>query len=196
MLLENRLYFKIMNQPQTNSKTKRNQANVKSSASKKFAEEPSQQTEKSEFVEKVVHINRCAKVVKGGRRFTFSALVVIGDRKGNFGVGHGKAKEVPDAIRKATEDARKSLHKINLKNNTIPHEVLGKADGGSVFLKPACPGTGVIAGGGVRAIMEAVGVQDVLTKSLGSNNPFAMVNATVKGLMSLRTAEQIRAIRS
>lgn len=184
-----------MNQTQT--KTKRGQQGSKDSTSKRFVEDSSaQQSEKSEFVEKVIHINRCAKVVKGGRRFSFSALVVVGNRKGSFGVGHGKAKEVPDAIRKATEDARKSLFSINLKNNTIPHQVLGKADGGSVFLKPACPGTGVIAGGGVRAIMEVVGVQDVLTKSLGSSNPFAVVNATVKGLKSLRTAEQIKAIRS
>ncbi|PWU05782.1 MAG: 30S ribosomal protein S5 [Verrucomicrobia bacterium] len=185
-----------MNQSQTYSKSRKGQTGGKSATSKKFVEEVSSQAEKSEFVEKVVHINRCAKVVKGGRRFTFSALVVVGDRKGNFGVGHGKAKEVPDAIRKASEEARRSLCAINLKNNTIPHEVLGKADGGLVFLKPACPGTGVIAGGGVRAILEAVGVQDVLTKSLGSNNPFAVVNATVKGLKALRTAEQIKAIRS
>lgn len=183
-----------MNQSQT--KKRGQQFGTKESTNKKFVDENSEKSEKSEFVEKVIHINRCAKVVKGGRRFTFSALVVVGNRKGKLGIGHGKAKEVPEAIRKATEDAHKSLHTINLKNNTIPHEVLGKADGGSVFLKPACPGTGVIAGGGVRAILEAVGVQDVLTKSLGSNNPFAVVNATVKGLKALRTAEQIKAIRS
>lgn len=186
-----------MNQSQTNSHrgNKKNPFGSKGSSNKK-SEDNSEQSEKPEFVEKVVNINRCAKVVKGGRRFSFSALVVVGDQKGSFGVGHGKAKEVPEAIRKGTEDAHKALYKINLKNNTIPHEVTGKSDGGMVFLKPACPGTGVIAGGGVRAIMEAVGIQDVLTKSLGSNNPFAMVNATVKGLKALRTAEQIKAIRS
>lgn len=196
MLLENRLYFKVMNQTHTNSRTKKNQPSVKSATPKKLVEDFSKHPEKPEFVEKVIHINRCAKVVKGGRRFTFSALIVVGDRNGNFGIGHGKAKEVPDAIRKATEDAYKSLRTVNLKNITIPHEVLGKADGGLVFLKPACPGTGVIAGAGVRAIMEAVGVQDVLTKSLGSNNPFALVNATVDALNALRTEEQIKTMRS
>lgn len=184
-----------MNQSQTKSKRGQH-SGAKDSSAKKFVDESADKSEKSEFVEKVIHINRCAKVVKGGRRFSFSALVVIGNRKGNFGIGHGKAKEVPDAIRKATEDAHKSLYTVLLKNNTIPHEILGKADGGSVFLKPACPGTGVIAGGAVRAILEAVGVQDVLTKSLGSNNPFAVTNATVKGLKALRTEERIKAVRS
>lgn len=187
-----------MNQSQTNS----NQSNKKSSfsskggGSRKSVEETPRPAENSEFIEKVVNINRCAKVVKGGRRFSFSALVVVGDRKGSFGVGHGKAKEVPDAIKKGTENAYKSLCKINLKNNTIPHEVTGKSDGGIVFLKPACPGTGVIAGGGVRAIIEVAGIPDVLTKSLGSNNPFAVVNATAEALKALRTAEQIRNCRS
>lgn len=150
----------------------------------------------SELAEKVIHINRCAKVVKGGRRFSFSALVVVGDQKGRFGVGHGKAKEVPDAIRKATEEAHKNMELVQLKNNTIPHPVLGKSDGGSVMLKPASPGTGVIAGAVVGAVMEVIGIKDVLTKSLGSSNPYAMVNATIEGLRKLRTAEQIAGIKA
>ena len=149
-----------------------------------------------ELIEKVVHINRCAKVVKGGRRFTFSALVVIGDGKGNVGLGYGKAKEVPDAIKKASERARKVMKPVSLKDNTIPHDVRGEFDGGIVLLRPASPGTGVIAGGGVRAVLEAVGIKDVLSKSLGSNNDMAMVNATLNELSQLRTAEAIRAQRS
>jgi len=150
----------------------------------------------SDLIEKVVHINRCAKVVKGGRRFTFSALVVIGDGKGKIGVGYGKAKEVPDAIKKASDRARKALKPVSLRENTIPHDVRGEFDGGIVLLRPASPGTGVIAGGGVRAVLEAVGVKDVLSKSLGSNNDMAMVNATLDALYQLRTAEAIRAQRS
>lgn len=149
-----------------------------------------------ELIEKVVHINRCAKVVKGGRRFTFSALVVIGDGKGNVGLGYGKAKEVPDAIKKASERARKVMKPVSLKDNTIPHDVRGEFDGGVVLLRPASPGTGVIAGGGVRAVLEAVGIKDVLSKSLGSNNDMAMVNATLDALFQLRTAEAIAAQRS
>lgn len=149
-----------------------------------------------EFIEKVVHINRCAKVVKGGRRFSFSALVVLGDGKGKVGVGFGKAKEVPDCIKKATDRARKSMKEVSLKDATIPHEVIGESDGGKVMLRPAAPGTGVIAGGGVRAVLEAVGVKDILSKSLGSNNDMAMVNATMDALSKLRTAEAIAALRS
>ena len=149
-----------------------------------------------ELIEKVVHINRCAKVVKGGRRFTFSALVVIGDGKGNVGLGYGKAKEVPDAIKKASERARKVMKPVSLKDNTIPHDVRGEFDGGIVLLRPASPGTGVIAGGGVRAVLGAVGIKDVLSKSLGSNNDMAMVNATLNALFQLRTAEAIAAQRS
>lgn len=148
-----------------------------------------------ELIEKVVHINRCAKVVKGGRRFSFSALVVIGDGKGSVGVGYGKAKQVPEAIRKGTERARADMHPIQLRGTTIPHEVVGHHDGGQVLLRPAADGTGVIAGGGVRAVLEAVGVHNVLSKSLGSNNPAAMVNATFDALHKLRTAERIAAIR-
>ena len=148
-----------------------------------------------ELIEKVVHINRCAKVVKGGRRFTFSALVVMGTGSGSVGVGFGKAKEVPDAIKKATDKARKVIKPVSLKDTTIPHEVVGESDGGIVMLRPASPGTGVIAGGGVRAVLEAVGVKDVLSKSLGSNNDMAMVNATLNALYQLRTADAINAVR-
>ena len=152
--------------------------------------------EPPEFTEKVVNIDRCAKVVKGGRRFSFSALVVIGDQKGRVGVGHGKTKEVPEAIRKATENAHKNIVSIQLRNNTIPHKIVAKSDGGCVLLKPASPGTGVIAGGGVRAVLEAVGIKDVLSKSLGSNTPRSMVNAALKALKSLRSLQQIKKIRS
>lgn len=144
-----------------------------------------------EFIEKVVHINRCSKVVKGGRRFSFSALVVIGDGKGQIGVGLGKAKEVPDAIRKGTDNARKNIVRVQLKNNTIPHDVIGKADGGLVLFRPAVPGTGVIAGGPARAVLEVVGIKDILSKSLGSNNPHAVTKATINALQDLRTADQI-----
>ena len=157
---------------------------------------PREEAAAPEFIEKVVHINRCAKVVKGGRRFTFSALVVLGDGKGLVGIGFGKAKEVPDCIKKATDHARKNMKFVSLKDNTIPHEVIGSFDGGKVLLRPAAPGTGVIAGGGVRAVLEAVGVKDVLSKSLGSNNDMAMVNATLNALYQLRTADAISALRS
>ncbi|MGF1530640.1 MAG: 30S ribosomal protein S5 [Puniceicoccaceae bacterium] len=157
---------------------------------------PQPPEEESEFVEKVVHINRCAKVVKGGRRFSFSALVVVGDRKGRVGCGYGKAKEVPEAIRKGTEQAHKNMVFIELKGDTIPHPVLGEADGGKVLLRPATDGTGVIAGGGVRAVLEGAGIHNVLSKSLGSNNQLAVVNATMAGLLKLRTAEQIKALKA
>lgn len=154
-----------------------------------------QQQEDSGLIEKVVHINRCAKVVAGGRRFSFSALVVVGDGEGNVGVGYGKAKEVPECIRKGTEQARKNMKPIERRNNTIPHPVIGNHDGGRVMLRPATPGTGVIAGGGVRAVLEAAGIKDVLTKSLRSNNPAAMVNATLDALKQLRSKEQIYGLR-
>jgi small subunit ribosomal protein S5 len=151
--------------------------------------------EAAEMIEKVVHINRCAKVVKGGRRFSFSALVVVGDQKGGVGVGYGKAKEVPECIRKGTEDAKKNIIDIKLRGDTIPHQVLGESDGGKVLLRPASTGTGVIAGGGVRAVLEAVGIHNVLSKSLGSNNHLAMVNATMDALKKLRSNEEIKTLR-
>jgi len=133
--------------------------------------------------------------VAGGRRFSFSALVVVGDREGNVGVGYGKAKEVPECIRKGTEQARKGMKPIARRNNTIPHEVIGNHDGGRILLRPAVPGTGVIAGGGVRAVLEAAGIKDVLTKSLRSNNHSAVVFATMDALAQLRTRETILAMR-
>ena len=147
------------------------------------------------MIEKVVFINRCAKVVKGGRRFSFSALAVVGDGKGKIGVGLGKANEVPDAIRKSTEHAKKRLITVKIKGDTIPHEVCGGFDGGKVLLKPASTGTGLIAGGGVRAVLEAAGVKNVLTKSMGSNNHIAVVNATIAALRQLRLSEDIAAVR-
>lgn len=152
--------------------------------------------EAPELVDKVVHINRCAKVVKGGRRFSFSSTVVSGDLNGRVGVGMGKAKEVPEAIRKGTEKAHKSMETISLRDDTIPHEVVGVAGGGKVILRPAGPGTGVIAGGGVRAVLEAVGIKNILSKSLGSNNHRAMINATMDGLRQLRSKEEIAELRS
>ena len=145
----------------------------------------------SELTEKVVFINRCAKVVKGGRRFSFSALIVAGDRLGKVGCGFGKANEVSEAIRKASESARKSLVKVAVRENTIPHEVIGEHGGGRVLLRPASPGTGVIAGGGVRAVIEAAGIRDVLAKSLGSSNHANVVKATIEVLGQLRLREEI-----
>ncbi len=148
-----------------------------------------------EFIEKVVHINRVAKVVKGGRRFNFTALVVVGDGNGKVGVGYGKAHEVPEAIRKGTEKARGTMFDVPLDENTIPHDILGVDGSGRVLLKPANPGTGVIAGGPVRAVVEAAGIKDVLTKSLGSNTARNVVNATVVALRSLEDAHMVAARR-
>lgn len=150
----------------------------------------------SEGLEKVVFINRCSKVVKGGRRFSFSALVVVGDGKGSLGVGLGKAKEVPAAIKKATDAARKVSIPVQLRGDTIPHEVLGKKDGGIVYLRPASEGTGIIAGGSVRAVLECAGVRNVLSKSLGSKNHRAVVLATISALKQLRSAENIKRVRN
>ncbi|MDX2079780.1 MAG: 30S ribosomal protein S5 [Terrimicrobiaceae bacterium] len=151
--------------------------------------------EPKETTEKVVFINRCAKVVKGGRRFSFSALIVSGDQKGKVGIGFGKANEVSEAIRKATDASKKRMVKIAVHENTIPHEVLGEFGGGRVLLRPASPGTGVIAGGGVRAVIEAAGIRDVLAKSLGSSNHANVVHATLAALTQLRPKEEIFRLR-
>ena len=148
-----------------------------------------------ELIEKIVYLNRVAKVVKGGRRFSFSALVVVGDGQGTVGFGLGKANQVPDAIKKATDRARKDMTKVELLEGTIPYEILGTYGAGRVLLKPASAGTGIIAGGPVRAVMEAVGVHDILTKAIGTNNPHNVLRATVAGLRSLRGAEEVGKMR-
>jgi small subunit ribosomal protein S5 len=148
-----------------------------------------------ELNERVVQVNRVAKVVKGGRRFSFSALVVVGNEVDTVGVGHGKAKEVPVAIQKAVEDAKKNLFRVPKHRTTITHQVLGRSGAGKVFLKPASEGTGVIAGGGVRAVLELAGIRDILSKSLGTSNPVNLVAATVAGLKALRRPEEVAALR-
>ena len=151
--------------------------------------------EQSEFIEKVVSLNRVSKTVKGGRVMKFSALIVVGDGKGRVGYGLGKAGEVSEAIRKGIEDAKKNLVTITITDNTIPHEVIGAFGAGRVLMKPAAPGTGVIAGGAVRAVIEAAGIKDIRTKCLRTNNPANVVAATMQGLMSLRDAAQVAAVR-
>lgn len=149
------------------------------------------QTEDNQFIDRVVKINRVAKVVKGGRNFSFSALVVVGDGEGNVGYGLGKATEVPEAIRKGMEKAKGRMKRVSILNGTLPYEVVGRAGAGKVLLKPASPGTGVIAGGGIRAVLEAAGVTDILTKCIGTHNTQNIVRATIEGLQSLETREQV-----
>jgi small subunit ribosomal protein S5 len=149
------------------------------------------QTDENQLIDKVVRINRVAKVVKGGRNFSFSALVVVGDGEGSVGFGLGKAGEVPEAIRKGLEKAKRSMVKVSVLDGTIPFEVVGRSGAGQVMLKPASPGTGVIAGGGVRAVLEAAGVTDILTKCIGTNNTHNVVRATMAGLMALETRETV-----
>jgi small subunit ribosomal protein S5 len=161
-------------------------------ASKRSTEAPNAESDRgSGFIEKVVHINRCAKVVKGGRRFSFSALVITGDGQGRIGLGFGKAKEVSDAIKKATELSKKDMVTVSLRDATIPHDVIARHGGGHIMLKPASAGTGIIAGTGAREVLEAVGVRDVLAKSFGSSNRANVVKATIAALQMLRPADEI-----
>ena len=156
---------------------------------------PRFEREQSEYIEKVVSLNRVSKTVKGGRVMKFSALVVVGDGKGKVGYGLGKAAEVPEAIRKGIEAAKKNMITVTLSGTTVPHETIGEAGAGRVLMKPAAPGTGVIAGGPVRAVMEAIGIKDIRTKCLRSNNPQNVVSATMQGLKSMRSAAQVAAVR-
>jgi small subunit ribosomal protein S5 len=162
---------------------------------KSFREQPQQQAADNRLSEKVVRVGRCSKVVSGGRRFSFSALVVVGDKNGSVGVGYGRAHEVPDAVRKAGQHARNNMMRFALKDFTIPHEIIGDSGGGKVLLKPALPGTGLIAGGGIRAVLELGGVKNVLSKSMRSHNALATVRATMDALRRLRSYETVLSLR-
>ncbi len=164
-------------------------------AGTKFRDRSSNKAASSEFEERVVNVNRCSKVVKGGRRFSFGALVIVGDRKGRVGFALGRANEVADAIRKASEMAKRDLVIVTMKEQTLPHEVMGKYSGAQVLLRPAAPGTGVIAGGGVRTLLELAGVRDVLAKSLGSSNHLNVIKATMDAIKQLRSRDEINALR-
>ena len=162
----------------------------------KQREQRSDSENREEFDERVVNIARVSKVIKGGRRFSFRVVVVVGDNRGTVGVGVGKSRGVPEAIRKATERARRAMHPVKLSGTTIPHEIVSKFGGSKILLKPASPGTGVIAGGGVRAVLEAAGVRDILTKSLGSSNVLNMIRATLQGLEQMKDAESVAKMRN
>jgi small subunit ribosomal protein S5 len=178
-----------------NSRENTTRDNSRDNSRDKRPQRPRKPREEKLYEEKVVHIGRVTKVVKGGRRFSFQALVVVGDRNGNVGFGTGKAGEVPDAIKKGIEDAKKNMFKVPMNKQSIPHQALGKFGAARVFMKPAVEGTGIIAGGAIRAVFELAGIQDVLSKSLGSTSPINMVRATVDGLMSMRNLAEVAATR-